>query len=411
MATALLSAPFVRYGLWLERYPLVTKSVTSGVMYAAGDGLAQVGEHYHKQKEGRPVAPFAFNRTRLLIFGVYGTCVGGPLYHYWFGYLDRLPLAMFRLRQHRQRSELLRAFATLKRFGVALELPALDSLPQVKPWHRYTEKAIKIAADQFVFSTAYTLLFFVSVGVLTGAAEKREADAKRAGMEEYEALLKRRYQSAIDAANESKPKDPTKAALLSDLLQLKGLLQATRGNGAGGSGEAAHGSNGSGSASEAAAALDRILGVLHEGEDTSAGGITWEGIWARTWAHTKDVYLETFIADCIVWPPLQLINFTFVPLKYQVLYVNAGESVTESVPPPWQGATCVLTLSPPHTQRTWCGTPSSPSWRTRGTEGAPRGLRGAAGRAPWSLRPALPRVHGVQWPIVRAAISSMGGYR
>jgi hypothetical protein len=27
-------------------------------------------------------------------------------------------------------------------------------------------------------------------------------------------------------------------------------------------------------------------------------------------------------ADCIVWPPLQLINFTFVAKPYQVLYVN-----------------------------------------------------------------------------------------
>lgn len=34
------------------------------------------------------------------------------------------------------------------------------------------------------------------------------------------------------------------------------------------------------------------------------------------------VPLQTYIADCVVWPPLQLINFTFVPLRLQVLYIN-----------------------------------------------------------------------------------------
>lgn len=33
--------------------------------------------------------------------------------------------------------------------------------------------------------------------------------------------------------------------------------------------------------------------------------------------------LQTYVADCVVWPPLQLINFTFVPLRLQVLYINA----------------------------------------------------------------------------------------
>lgn len=75
---------------------------------------------------------------------------------------------------------------------------------------------------------------------------------------------------------------------------------------------------------EAAAALDRLLTLLHEEEGRPELNLSWRTIWVRTWEHTKDVYWETFVADCLVWPPLQLINFSFVPLKYQVLYVNAA---------------------------------------------------------------------------------------
>eukprot|EP01034_Spumella_vulgaris_P021889 gene21889-27966_t len=50
--------------------------------------------------------------------------------------------------------------------------------------------------------------------------------------------------------------------------------------------------------------------------------LTWTDIFANTWNHTKEVYLETYLADCIVWPPLQLINFTFIPLRFQFLFVN-----------------------------------------------------------------------------------------
>jgi hypothetical protein len=52
--------------------------------------------------------------------------------------------------------------------------------------------------------------------------------------------------------------------------------------------------------------------------------LTWEDIWFKTWEHTKEVYLETYLADCVVWPPLQLINFTFIPVRFQFLYVNVA---------------------------------------------------------------------------------------
>jgi len=42
----------------------------------------------------------------------------------------------------------------------------------------------------------------------------------------------------------------------------------------------------------------------------------------NAWKRTTGVYLMTYISDSIVWPPLQLFNFSFVPVRYQFLYVN-----------------------------------------------------------------------------------------
>jgi hypothetical protein len=63
--------------------------------------------------------------------------------------------------------------------------------------------------------------------------------------------------------------------------------------------------------------IDKVLALIRE--EQSKKIITWEGVWEETWRHTAAKYWETYAMDCIVWPPLQLINFTFVPVQYQVL--------------------------------------------------------------------------------------------
>ena len=47
-------------------------------------------------------------------------------------------------------------------------------------------------------------------------------------------------------------------------------------------------------------------------------------VWQHSWQKVREVYVETFVMDCLVWPPLQLINFTFIPVRLQFLYVNVA---------------------------------------------------------------------------------------
>ena len=47
----------------------------------------------------------------------------------------------------------------------------------------------------------------------------------------------------------------------------------------------------------------------------------------QTYAHTCNVFLPTFVADCLFWPPIQALNFTKVPLRYRVLVINLSSMV------------------------------------------------------------------------------------
>lgn len=135
---ALLLKPFHMYNNALEKNPFAVKSVTSGIMYCAGEMLCQAGEQYNRNKE----LPAAERRSlrdwrvydwkRAGLFLLYGTVIAGPLYHIWFNRLDQLPAAMYKLRQHRHKTEILKAFRTLQRYGIEVKLK-LDNLPSAKP--------------------------------------------------------------------------------------------------------------------------------------------------------------------------------------------------------------------------------------------------------------------------------------
>ena len=277
--TSVAFRPAIAYNGYLERYPLLTKSITSGVMYGCGDVIAQVVEQGIDYKKSYKDYFISYKRTG--IFFLFGIFIAGPSYHYWFNYLNELPAALWSLKQSNQRWRILRAYAILKSHGIDVKLD-MEKIPKAAKIGKWTSKFVKIAVDQLVFSSLYTLIFFVSIGGMSGALEKMEADYK--------------YNKLIREQNED-----------TDVLDSSTETYTTTDTGTGDNSTTPSSTTGD----------DTVIDSL---QTTTL--ITWEDVYNKTWSHTQDVYIETYLTDCIVWPPIQLINFTFIPLRFQFLYVN-----------------------------------------------------------------------------------------
>jgi hypothetical protein len=313
--------PFIWYNDVLVKYPLVTKSITSGFMYAAGDVLAQHTETYTKNigkdaSKGDVLETTVLDKRRIVVFFLFGTFVSGPAMHYWFNYLNELPAALWQLKQMRHRGNILRAYAYLKSHGVEVKLD-LSKLPNAVPLDKWKGKAAKIAADQLIFSPIYTFIFFAAIGMMEGGAHKLQhylkssssnspTDVKIAEViqlikkktleEDTDTLFFEHVKADLDEANQAQAnqtqkaqKEKEQAKLVTDIIK---LIQESKDK----------------------ESVVKELKLKHHYE--------WDRIWWRTWSHTKEVYLTTYLTDIVVWPPLQLVNFSFVPLRFQFLFVN-----------------------------------------------------------------------------------------
>lgn len=342
--------PFIWYNDVLIKYPLLTKCVTSGVMYASGDVLAQYTENYTKQSQDGKCKeePFRLNKKRTALFFVFGTIISGPSYHYWFNYLNELPALMWRYKQTKHRGKILRAYAYLKSHGIEVKLDP-SKLPNAAPLDKWKGKAAKIAADQLIFSSVYTLVFFLSIGIMEGGVEKLEAYLSNSNRE-------RKSEAPITSLNDPRiihmveklkrqlqKSDQEKAKQTEN--QTQAIQQEIKN-----SAHSHHHTNNSHHHKHSSEfentqlqqkeiqLIQDIVQLVKEYENSSSSSSSqkteehvilkrspsWQEIWDRTWSHTRDVYVQTYLTDCIVWPPLQLINFTFVPLRFQFLFVNVA---------------------------------------------------------------------------------------
>jgi len=295
--------PLLKYNELLERRPLLTKSITTGVMYGAGDVIAQHVEHMSEEDKTKEDW---FNYKRTAVFTMFGAMVGGPAFHYWYNYLNEIPALLWTLKKSRQRGKILRAYAYLKSFGIQVILDK-TKLPKTAPLGKWQNKAIKLIADQLIFSSAYLLVFFMGVGTMTKALERGEVLHKTydPSSEQPENTL----DDASDIINSLKISNPTVADLV---LQLEDQLHETEERLKGEDDELRY----------QYSLINKIFLKIRQVEEIKDKELSWDLIFFNAWNHTKSVYLRTYAFDCMFWPPLQLINFTFVPVRLQFLFVN-----------------------------------------------------------------------------------------
>jgi len=296
--------PLTKYNDVLERRPLLTKSITTGVMYGAGDVLAQYVENMQTEP-GEEQKKDWFNYKRLLVFTAFGTVIGGPAFHYWYNYLNEVPAIMLQLKRSRQRGKILRAYAYLKSFGIEVILDKAK-LPKTAPLNKWQNKLVKLVADQFIFASAYLLVFFMGVGTMNKTAERIEILYFQPPQLQ-EAILNG------EGSSELIRKVNLKNPAVSDLVaQLEDHLQDNENQIADYDEDTKY----------QYSLINKIFHKIRQVEEIKDKELNWEQIILNTWQHTKEVYMKTYMVDCMFWPPLQLVNFTFVPVRFQFLFVN-----------------------------------------------------------------------------------------
>uniref|UniRef100_UPI00398E92D4 peroxisomal membrane protein 2 n=1 Tax=Pristiophorus japonicus TaxID=55135 RepID=UPI00398E92D4 len=125
-----------QYLLLLKKYPILTKSITSGILSGLGNVLSQIMER--RGKGPNTVKSLSFGGP--VRFGVFGLVFTGPLSHYFYHYLDKL-------------------------------IPSNVPYSQIK----------RLLLDRLIFAPAFLALFFVVISLLEGKNLKALKDKMQTG--------------------------------------------------------------------------------------------------------------------------------------------------------------------------------------------------------------------------------------
>ncbi|KIZ06048.1 protein Mpv17 [Monoraphidium neglectum] len=87
-----MSHAWASYCDHLVKRPLITKVITGVVGTIVGDGIAQATSHLSARRVARPGARkprFQYDWARAARLCAYAACLGTPIGHYWFAFLDK----------------------------------------------------------------------------------------------------------------------------------------------------------------------------------------------------------------------------------------------------------------------------------------------------------------------------------
>ncbi|KAF7661983.1 hypothetical protein LDENG_00248630 [Lucifuga dentata] len=132
-----------QYLVLLKKYPILTKSVTSGILSALGNLLTQILEAKQKAKHGAPVKEIDTAGTAR--YAIYGFLITGPVSHFFY--------------------QLMEAW-----------IPSTDSYCIVK----------RLLLDRLIFAPSFLLLFFFVMNIL-----------EFKGWEDFDKKVRKTYWTAL----------------------------------------------------------------------------------------------------------------------------------------------------------------------------------------------------------------------
>lgn len=256
------------YNKLLKTKPVLTTAITTGFLYAASDGLAQTieltntGIHCIRQPEGCNGGCLKTGDERKPA----GLDWKRVAVFFCFGTLISGPAMHY---WYHALDKVPRVIISLKKLVNNSIVPKIANLHGVTVSVGHWEvKIAKLIADQTVFGAPLLLVFFMGIGI----------------MMELPTFIYDQYNTATaknstSGHRETDPRLKPVTNVVSSSVESKETIKVS--------------------------AYDKLI--------------------MKAWKQTKEVYLGTYLLECCVWPPVQLINFTYMPLRFQFLFVSTAQ--------------------------------------------------------------------------------------